>query len=702
MIQRNTKLFTQGFFAGIKGIIFDLDGTLLDSFQVAFNAFNEGLKRSGLKPVSEDFLYEFISENTPLDLILLRLLDDKDRLEEVRKNIYQAFKERGEKSYSLFPGALSILKKLKAMGFKIGIATGRTTTSKEEKEKLEAMGILPYVDAVVTSGDLGVRKPSPEIIRRCALLMDLKPSECMVVGDTASDVESAVSAGALPVFILRKRSFIREPPRRTDYILITTLKDVEDIINGSYRIRGYVKEGVRVSQSFLGIPWVKEQLIFRLGIDPFPGTFNLELRGEEISKWKWFRETFERFESCMTIEPKEEGFCRAFTAPARVSGKIMGFVLFPNIQDYPDSKMEIISHRKIREALSIGEGDPVEVEIILGRSEFYINKVKHIYFCIKKDVSSDMSTGFERFNLVIDSLPDVDYDEIDTSVTFLGKKLSAPLMISPMVGGIPLARKINRNLAKAAQELGIAMAVGSQRVGLEEKVLEDTYQVRDIAPDILLLSNLGAVYLNYGYGAEECKKAVEMIGSDGIMLYINPLQRIFRQKVECNFKGLFEKLKNLRKELNSPVVIREVGFGISPYTLYKLKELEIDAVDISGVGGTSWIKIESYISGKDPGPFTKWGVPTALALKRAFEALGRDIPIVASGGIRSGLDVAKAIALGARVCGIAFPLLKPAMESSELVKEKLIRIIEELKAAMFMCGVDRIEKLSRKHIEKLE
>jgi len=257
------------------------------------------------------------------------------------------------------------------------------------------------------------------------------------------------------------------------------------------------------------------------------------------------------------------------------------------------------------------------------------------------------------------------------------------------------------NLAKAAQELGIAMSVGSQRLGIEEPSLEFSYQVRDVAPDIPIIANLGAIYLNYGYGLEECERAVKMIKADGLSLYLNPIQKIFQGKKDIDFKGLIEKIGDICQKLSVPVIVKEVGFGLSSDSAKLLKDAGVSILDVSGAGGTSWIKITRYLNNnhlqETVSDFDDWGIPTANSLISIKNAV-KGIPIIASGGIRSGTDSAKALALGADYAGMALPLLSPAMESSNAVKKKIDKVIEELKLSMFGCGTANLNQLKSRTV----
>lgn len=326
-------------------------------------------------------------------------------------------------------------------------------------------------------------------------------------------------------------------------------------------------------------------------------------------------------------------------------------------------------------------------------------KKEHLELCLDTEaVSSAHGTGLDSYTFLHNALPEVDMAEIDLSTTFLGKRLQAPVLISSMTGGFELARKVNRNLAIAAQKLGLAMGVGSQRVALEQEQVADSFKVRDLAPDILLLGNLGAVQLNYGYGIEQCRKAVEMIQADGLILHLNALQEAIQPEGNRNFKGLTDRIAAICRQLEVPVIAKEVGSGISADVALRLKRAGVKAIDVAGRGGTSWYAVEATraaLQGKSRDlTFADWGIPTGEALVQVRQA-APDLELVASGGIRNGLDIAKAIALGADIVGIGQPLLAPALESVENVVKSLDRIIYEVKVAMLCAGVTKVAGLRK-------
>jgi isopentenyl-diphosphate delta-isomerase len=317
-------------------------------------------------------------------------------------------------------------------------------------------------------------------------------------------------------------------------------------------------------------------------------------------------------------------------------------------------------------------------------------KKEHLELCLDTDsVSSLSSTGFEAYQFIHNALPELDIEEIDIGTTFLGKRLNAPILISSMTGGFELARKVNRNLAAAAQALGLAMGVGSQRVAIEEPSAASSFQVRDVAPDILLLANLGAVQLNYGYGIEQCRRAVAMIGADGLILHLNVLQEAVQPEGNRNFKGLSEKIASVCRDLEVPVIAKEVGNGISVDVATRLQRAGVRAIDVAGKGGTSWSAVEAQRAarmGRRPDTaFADWGIRTEEALIGVRKALP-ELPLIASGGVRTGVDIAKAIALGADIAGLGQPLLGAALDSADKVIEFMAGVIHELKVTMLCAG----------------
>ena len=335
-------------------------------------------------------------------------------------------------------------------------------------------------------------------------------------------------------------------------------------------------------------------------------------------------------------------------------------------------------------------------------------KAEHIRLALDQRMQLGHSF-FDDYRFEHEALPEIDAEEIDLSIEFLGRRLEAPLLVSCMTGGTETAGRINRNLAAGAERTGIAGGVGSQRKALEDPVKADTFRVREVAPTVPLLANLGAVQLNYGMGVRECRQAVDMIGADALVLHLNPLQEAIQPEGQCNFSGLLPKIGEVVREVGVPVVVKEIGCGISEATARALAGQGVRIIDTAGVGGTSWARIEAERAGDlEIGElFAGWGLPTPESIRQvrkvAEEVGGLTIDrltIIASGGIRNGLDAAKAIALGADLVGMAYPFLEPATESPERVAEKVRRTIRELKICMFCLGVKSIAELQHAKLLK--
>ena len=310
--------------------------------------------------------------------------------------------------------------------------------------------------------------------------------------------------------------------------------------------------------------------------------------------------------------------------------------------------------------------------------------------CINEDVSPWQTSGFDRYYFVHEALPELDRANIDVSTRFLGRDLAAPLMIAPMTGGMEEGAKINHALAQAAQDLNLPMSVGSQKVAIEDGGLADTFRVRDVAPNVLLFANIGAIQLNYGYGVEQMKEVVGMIGADVLCLHLNPLQEALKEDGNVNFAGLIDKIARLAQDLPVPLFVREVCNGISPRTARLLVEAGVQGIDVGGAGGTSWMIVEGMIARDEnrkriAESFQNFGIPTAQSIVNVRE-VSPTLPLIATGGIRTGKDVAKSLALGADLAAMAAPLLKPALGGPDKVKTYLRGIIEELEILLFCLG----------------
>lgn len=326
-------------------------------------------------------------------------------------------------------------------------------------------------------------------------------------------------------------------------------------------------------------------------------------------------------------------------------------------------------------------------------------KIEHIRL-IEQDAEIErQGGGFESIGLNHRALPEVDLAQISLRSELLGKQLSAPLLISSMTGGEhQLIGKINTNLAVAAEEAGIAMAVGSQRVMIKHEAAKQSFRLRQFAPSTTLIANVGAVQLNYGFGIDEVKRCVDTLEADGVYLHLNPLQEAIQPEGDTNFAGLKDKIAELVAQLPCPILIKEVGCGLSSEDIRDLISIGIKHIDVAGQGGTSWSRIEHHRavssgSTDDLGVvFQDWGHTTVQSL--AFARPHRsNTHIIASGGIRSPIDVCKALVLGADTVGMAAPFLKPAMESSEAVLAQIERYKQGLQTAMFLLGCPSVETL---------
>lgn len=328
-------------------------------------------------------------------------------------------------------------------------------------------------------------------------------------------------------------------------------------------------------------------------------------------------------------------------------------------------------------------------------SENAARKADHIHIALHEDVEFHrITTGLERCSISYEALPEINRSEVDTSVSLFGKRLSMPLIISSMTGGTDEGRRYNRMFAKAAQYFRLAMGVGSQRIALDHPDLAGSFQVRDVAPDISLFANIGAVQLNNGCKVESCKRVVDMIGADALIIHINPLQECAQPEGETNFRDIAGKIGRVCDVLEVPVIVKEVGHGISERTARLLVEAGVDAIDVAGAGGTSWAKVESY-RGTRLGPsLGEWGISTFDSLIAAHSVAPNAV-IISSGGIRTGADIAKSIALGADAAAMALPLLKAASVSLEALNAFIAQIREELSAVMFCAGIRTIEELRR-------
>lgn len=328
-----------------------------------------------------------------------------------------------------------------------------------------------------------------------------------------------------------------------------------------------------------------------------------------------------------------------------------------------------------------------------------IRKKDHIKINLEKDVNSEITTGLDKVRFIHQALPEIDLEQTNIELMMFGKMLAAPILISSMTGGTKEAGLINQILAEAAQEEGIALGLGSLRAGLENSQLLSSYQVRKIAPDVLLFSNLGAVQLNYGYSVDDCRRAVELVEADGLILHLNALQEAVQPEGETCFSGLLKKIEGVCRKLSVPVIAKEVGWGISKETAAMLASAGIAAIDASGAGGTSWSQVEMYriqdrFQAQTAGAFREWGITTLDSIQNIKKA-APEVNVIASGGLRNGVDIAKCLALGADLGGMASPFLKTAAVSVDETIRLIRSCKREIKICLFATGSSSVDDLRR-------
>lgn len=328
-------------------------------------------------------------------------------------------------------------------------------------------------------------------------------------------------------------------------------------------------------------------------------------------------------------------------------------------------------------------------------------KAEHISICIESDVQArSIRTGFDDIYLIHRALPETSLEEVDTSADLFGRELAAPIVIEAMTGGTEKAAKINEALAEAAEDFNIALGVGSQRVALENPNLAYTFRVaRDRAPHVLLIGNLGVPQIMEEDGLENVQKAVKMIDADAFAIHLNSLQEAMQPEGDTSFKGLAEKIKEVTRNVRVPIIAKETGAGFAFEEAKLLESLGVKGIDIGGAGGTSWAAVESHRAKMRMDEFRErlgnvfwdWGIPTAVSTVEVSQTTR--LTVIASGGIRTGVDAAKALALGADAVGLALPLLKPALEGK--LSDFLEMLVKELKTAMFLVGAKSVEELKQ-------
>lgn len=327
------------------------------------------------------------------------------------------------------------------------------------------------------------------------------------------------------------------------------------------------------------------------------------------------------------------------------------------------------------------------------------SKLAHLDVCLNSDVEYEKSAGFERYDFINQAACDVSLSAIDLSVEFVGKRLKAPLMIAPMTGGVQRGLELNQIWARTAERAQIAMAVGSQRVGLENPGLAQFYQIRKDAPTTVIFSNIGAGQLCQGWGVSEAKRAVDMIEADALFIHLNAIQEAC-QGGDVDFSNLSFKIHEICEALHRdgvPVFAREVGFGISEQAAKRLIDCGVSGIDCAGAGGTSWAKVEALCAKSERRrqiglAFAEWGIPTATSILNV-RAVSKTIPLIATGGLRSGIDVAKAIALGANMGAMARPMLVAGNQGQDALDQFVDNVIDEIRVCMFGVGAKTVDNL---------
>jgi isopentenyl-diphosphate delta-isomerase len=330
-------------------------------------------------------------------------------------------------------------------------------------------------------------------------------------------------------------------------------------------------------------------------------------------------------------------------------------------------------------------------------------KADHIEVCLKEDVQSRRATtGFEDVHLVHKALPEIERKKIDLSTTVFDYKFSAPIFVGAMTGGNEKAAKINAAIAEAVEELHLGMGVGSQRIAIDNPKVERTFSVvREKAPTAFILANIGAPQLVDKYGVKEAKKAVEMVKANALAIHLNSLQEAVQPEGDTNYSNLLQNMCKVAQGLDVPVIVKETGAGIAAEEAAMLQATCIAGIDVAGVGGTSWSAVEYYrAKARQNGSsqrlgetFWDWGIPTAVSLVEAVKSV--NLPVIASGGIRNGVDATKTLALGASLASATYPFLKPATTGSEDVKKTLNYLVEEVRNAMFLVGANSIQNLQK-------
>ena len=329
-------------------------------------------------------------------------------------------------------------------------------------------------------------------------------------------------------------------------------------------------------------------------------------------------------------------------------------------------------------------------------------KSDHINICLEKKAQAKNTTaGFEDINLIHKALPEINRDNIDLSSKFLDHNFAAPIIVGAMTGGTPEATKINGAIAEAVEKLGLGMGLGSQRAAIEDAKLEKTFSIaRKKAPTAFLIANIGAIQLVNGFGVRQVRKAVEMADADAVAIHLNALQETIQPEGQTNFKGVIAKIGEIARELDQPVIVKETGAGIAAEEARELESAGVKGIDVGGAGGTSFAAVEYYRAKEENQTqralgeaFWDWGIPTVVSLVEITQSV--KVPVIASGGLRNGIDVAKSLALNACLASLSQPILQAALRSAQETEIILSCLIEELRNVMFLLGAQRISNLAK-------
>jgi len=326
-------------------------------------------------------------------------------------------------------------------------------------------------------------------------------------------------------------------------------------------------------------------------------------------------------------------------------------------------------------------------------------KADHIRICLNEDAQArNAATGFKDAHLVHKALPEINKHNVDLATTVFGHKFAAPIIVGAMTGGTAEATRINAAIAEAVETLHLGMGVGSQRAAIENAKLAETFAIaRKKAPTAFLVANIGGIQLVYGYGVKEVKKAMEMIDADAVAIHLNAVQEAVQPEGQTSFKGVLKKIGEIASAVDKPVIVKETGSGIAAEDAARLEDAGVKGIDVSGAGGTSFAAVEYYRANDAQrslgDAFWDWGTPTVASLIETAQTV--KIPVIASGGVRNGVDVVKALALGASLASLSQPVLQAAVKGAKDTVDVLSLLMEELRNVMFLVGAEKVGHLAK-------